>query len=189
MKIACLGWGSLVWDPRTLPITGGWFRDGPLLPVEFTRCSNSRRVTLVLDPMSRSVRVQWVLMLPTDLDTAMEALRDREGIPTKNAQRDIGFWSSDRASTFPYSTPIGAWASSRGLDAVVWTALGPKHPDKARAAQRPEVGEILEHLRHLSGKQKQDQETYIRRAPAQIDTDYRRHIQRELGWTPTENRQ
>jgi hypothetical protein len=187
MKIACLGWGSLVWDPRALPIAGGWFQDGPLLPVEFIRCSSSRRVTLVLDPKSRPVRVLWALMLSPDLDTAIEALRDREGVLAKNLQRDIGFWSSDRASTYAFTTCISAWALQRDLDAVIWTALGQKHPDKARSTLRPQATEIIGHLRSLTGEQRRTAETYIRRAPLQIDTDYRRHIQEELGWTPSAN--
>ena len=89
MKIACLGWGSLVWDPRTLPITGGWFQDGPLLPIEFTRCSSNRRITLVLDPKSRWLRVLWALMLPSDLDTATEALRERETVADVPMHRSV----------------------------------------------------------------------------------------------------
>jgi len=36
-KIACIGWGSLIWDPRDLLVQREWFKDGALLPVEFAR--------------------------------------------------------------------------------------------------------------------------------------------------------
>ena len=39
MNIAILGWGSLVPDPRGLPIADGWHQAGPVLPIEFSRIS------------------------------------------------------------------------------------------------------------------------------------------------------
>lgn len=50
MKIAILGWDSLIWDPRSLKydVNTGWLTDGPKLPIEFARISNDGRLTLVI---------------------------------------------------------------------------------------------------------------------------------------------
>lgn len=181
MNIACLGWGSLIWNTQTLPIQRYWFEDGPLLPIEFARHSQDGRITLVLTPEARNVRSLWTLMLVPDSATAKIALAEREGIHREDIARYIGYWSS----TGPYhgqsAEIIGQWALHRNLDAVVWTNLPPKFHNEIRV---PTVEEILAFLQTLSLEAQKRAEEYIRKAPRQIDTAYRRRIEVALGWTP-----
>ena len=90
LRIACLGWGSLIWDPRGLPIRREWFKDGPFAPVEFTRQSSDGRMTLVIDPRATPTRLLWAHMLPAEPSVAREALRDRESIPRADWLSRIG---------------------------------------------------------------------------------------------------
>ena len=184
MKIACLGWGSLVWRPDGLPIRRGWFRDGPLLPIEFARESGGERITLVLVEGVVLVRSLWALMSISELVAAREALRKREGIPTKNLAKHIGFWTEDAVSSGACVKEIGTWATGLGLDAVVWTALpgGFKGGD----GSAPTADQVLEYLRTRGAEARRSAEEYVRRAPVQIDTDIRRRLELELGWTPIE---
>lgn len=89
MKIACLGWGSLIWDPRTLPVSSDWLHDGPLLPVEFTRQSNDGRITLAITPDACAVKVFSALLDVVTMDEACRALAEREGIPAKFITRSV----------------------------------------------------------------------------------------------------
>ena len=56
MKIAILGWGSLLWDkhPEFDEQHAEWHFDGPRLKIEFSRVSTLRNsaLTLVLDTKS-----------------------------------------------------------------------------------------------------------------------------------------
>ncbi len=178
--IACLGWGSLVWDPRTLRIQRAWFEDGPLVRVEFLRKSSNGRITLVLDEAATPVRSLWAILDPTQIESAAEALREREGVLPKNANRDIGRWATGNPSP-PNVVGLAEWAASRGVDGVVWTALPHKfHESGARAS----ADDIAAYLQTLTGRAREDAERYVRRAPLQVDTAYRRVIEAKLGWTP-----
>lgn len=179
MKIACLGWGSLIWNIGALPIQREWFKDGPFAPVEFTRQSSDGRITLVIDPTAQPVRLLWAHMLPTDLQTARVALRDREGIPGRGWEPRIASWKPEEPS--PASIPdLPKWADARGLEAVIWTALGPKFDDQE---ETPSVDQVIGYLRGLTGTRRDNAKRYIERAPRQIDTEYRRRIEAALGWS------
>lgn len=177
--IACLGWGSLIWDPRTLPIQRHWFQDGPFIPVEFARQSSDSRLTLVVEPNAKPVRTLWATMDDMNLDAAIEALRSREGIP-KSAKNKIGHWSvgDEPPSVIP---DLPGWVRSRGVESVIWTALGPKFDGNNGKA--PSVDQAVQYLRSLSGSVRDEAEKYVRNAPPQIDTDHRRRFEAELGWS------
>lgn len=181
--IACLGWGSLVWDPRSLAVQREWFTDGPFAPVEFLRQSQDGRITLVLDPRVDAVpvRLLWAVMDHADLTGAREALRAREGTPPQQIERDIGAWSRGDAAP-AWIAALPHWAESHGVEGVVWTALPPKFNGQVGETPTPE--NLVAYLAQLTGRVREDAERYVRRAPRQIDTPYRRRIEAAMQWTP-----
>jgi hypothetical protein len=84
MKIAFLGWGSLIFCPRDLRIREGWHRDGVYLPLEFARISRNGRLTLVLYKNADRVQVLWAYADVNSLVEAIENLRQREGTHTRS---------------------------------------------------------------------------------------------------------
>ncbi|MDW8478601.1 MAG: hypothetical protein RML12_00290 [Xanthomonadales bacterium] len=190
MRIACLAWGSLVWDPRELPVLRPWRTDGPAVPVEFARVSRDGRLTLVIVPQAQPQPALWSLFdlaaleawrgkaAPAEtLEAALQALREREG----TVRRHIGCWRSGSPDP-PALAGLGDWAKARDLDAVLWTALPPKFAGED--GRVPSAEEAVEYLARLEGEARERAERYVRQAPAQIDTAYRRAIAARLGWTP-----
>ena len=188
--IVCLGWGSLIWDPRDLPVASpvhcvhgerlgignAWAKDGPGVRVEFVRQSNDGRLTLVLYPKAKSVRSLWARMIVDSLSVAAECLRKREG----TRKKFIGHWSKGDKDPREIQE-LGCWASKRDVDHVIWTALGRKFRGHLCA---PTETQAVAYLSGLSGCTRFRAEEYVRRAPPQIDTLYRRSIERDLGWRP-----
>lgn len=177
--IACLGWGSLIWNPGSLELTGEWESDGPSLPVEFTRQSDNGRVTLVITQGARSIPVLWSRMATESIEEAITALAEREGMKGMSARENIGLWTVGRQSDQPEAAAIGDWATAMGLAGVVWTALGSRFEGAPRT---PSSDEVVGYLGGLAGEQRSAAEEYIRRAPVQITTTYRRAIEQKLGW-------
>ncbi len=177
--IACLGWGSLIWDPRELPIQRCWFEDGPFVRVEFVRQSIDGRITLALEGSASPVRSLWAVMDTPDLASAREALRQREGI-SRDDSKSIGDWSLGASAPVPI-LELAKWVESNGIQHVVWTALPPKFDGKN---ETPTSDQILRYLSTLTGARRDLAERYIRHTPCQIDTAYRRRIEAAFQWTP-----
>jgi len=190
MRIAILGWGSLIWDRRDLPITGDWQRGGPVLPIEFSRISKSGEragcLTLVIDEQhGANVTTRFALSASTSLDTAIADLRTAERIKPEHKDR-IGYVNlisnTERAyarQQHPRSCDaIKAWAQAQQLDAVVWTALPsnfeaePKQPFSVEAA-------IL-YLKALAEPTKSRALEYLRRAPEEVVTPLRKAFNRNM---------
>lgn len=174
MTIVCLGWGSLVWDPRTLPLRGDWKTDGPVLPLEFARQSQDGRITLVITEDGAPCPALWGELDAATLDEAVAALAAREGC----APTAIGRWPS-ATTVFAQADAISAWAGRRGIAGVVWTALSPGLA-RSRGAV-PALGYVVDHLRTLKGEAREAAQTYVARAPLQVATRYRPALEAELG--------
>ncbi len=113
-----------------------------------------------------------------DLQEARVRLQEREGVSNREY---IGSWTRGDGDS-PSLQGLAEWAFTRNIDAVVWTALPPKF-DK-RNGRLPTEDEVIAYLQALRGAKRDEAERYIRLAPRQIDTAYRRRIEAELNWAP-----
>lgn len=182
MKIACLGWGSLTWDPQKLPVVGQWEIDGPLLPIEFARKSSRGRITLVIVENYKCVPTLWTHLNCANLKDAKLSLAIREGLKENYHPNAIGSWSMmDNEAKGRCVDIISTWAMAKNLDAVVWTNLKHKFDGQLNV---PSCEQVISYFRGLSGDDLKSAKEYVERAPVQVDTAYRASIERELGWIP-----
>jgi hypothetical protein len=181
MRIAILGWGSLIWDRRDLCLKEDFRTGGPRLPLEFSRKSADGRLTLIIDEkngMPPSL-TQFGVSKFEDLHDAICDLQHREGTSPEN----IGFMINGSKEQRPPKSrlaerAIAAWlAESRAtVDAVIWTNLGPSNnfPFTSRAAQ--------DHLASLNGLCRQKALEYLTRAPDEVETPLRKQM---IEWLKT----
>lgn len=183
--IACLGWGSLIWDPRSLPIRSAWFKDGPPVRAEFLRKSSDGRITLVLHESVAPVQSLWAIMDTDDPEQARAALGEREGI--RSHRHDlVGLWKPGQEPPHSTIVDLPGWARAHKVRAVVWTTLSHNFhgKDSGRIAS---ADEIITYLSNLEGNTLDKAKKYIRNTPQQISTGIRQAIEVALGWTAQAN--
>jgi len=176
MKVVCLGWGSLIWDPRELKISRNeWFRDGPELPIEFTRISSDNRITLIIDRYAEiKVPSLWAPMETEDIKDAIYSLKQREKITSTALIHNIQITEEPNNEITLF---IKKWMEVKSVDAVIWTGLS--YSKKTNFA-RPSVDDLKIHLRNLSAEDFNKAKEYITNAPSQIITRYRNELEDEI---------
>lgn len=174
MSIVCLGWGSLVWNPGSLPVRGPWQPDGPCLPLEFARESRDGRMTLVIAEDGDLCPALWCELDVRGLDEAVAALAAREGCDGAAIGRVPA-----AEKLHPQTDAIAHWCASRRVGGVVWTALQPGFI--GRRGRTPSRDEIIAHLRGLATSARSKAIEYVAKTQPQIGTRFRRALEAELG--------
>ena len=135
MRIAILSWGSLIKSgaSRGLATSGEWFSGGPVLPIEYSRISQSgdRRgcLTLVIDEKNGvDVPTRYAVSCHNNLDWALSNLRFVENITLKYSVGYVNLINHTERGWARENHPISCnritqWAQQHQFDAVIWTSL------------------------------------------------------------------
>ncbi len=187
MKIAILGWGSLIWDNQPKfenfnKQVSRWQNNGPKLKLEFSRISSSRgnALTLVIDENNgEHCKVQYAMSTRRNPDDAICDLRSRESTILKR----IGYYFTDGSKTCEPDVPksIKSWAALKKIDVVIWTGLESNFKKESKVEFT--VDAAIEHLKQLSNGSVTNAAEYIRKAPVFVNTPLRRKLQNEQWFT------
>lgn len=178
MKIALLGWGSLLWDHRAEfdAHHEHWELEGPHLKLEFSRVSRTRNgaLTLVLDSENgKSCQIAYSLSKRKDPDDAICDLRCREGTILRN----IGFYFADgsrqQSRDDEVLQTIKVWALKKSIDAVIWSDLASNFAHNSKVQKPFSVQNALLHIQALDVEGKVRTAEYVWRAPDFIQTPLR----------------
>jgi len=179
MRIAVVGWGSLIWNPGGLNMTGRWRPDGPHLPVEFARRSSRGRLTLAIEPSSEEQPTYWAVLGLTQLDEARSNLREREGARYEEAIKSVR--RADRDITGDaIAGRIRRWMDAHpDIDAVMWTGLA----STLTGTRASIIAQAVAYLRSLDvvSADYANAREYVVKTPPQVQTAVRREM-RAHGW-------
>ncbi|QPH55314.1 hypothetical protein [Pontivivens ytuae] len=184
MKIAILGWGSLIWDIENLEphVAGDWhMRGGPELPMEFSRISPKRKMGLVvcLDPQhGAACPTHAIRSTRARLTDAVSDLARRERAP----EDLIGRCTQDGAhGRLPeVNEAVMAWCRMSGHDGAVWTDLEPNFLLSRGVPFSVKRG--MDYLRTLEGESLAEAHRYIEEAPSTTMTPLRRALTTDPWW-------
>ena len=185
MSVLILGYGSLIWDLDDLApkVRGGWrMGAGPRLPLEFSRISPKRRLSLVV-----------VIDVENGADCPSHAIESvRANVPEAVAdlaarERAAEDWIGRvdlEAGTARCRTGVAGrireWCAARGAAGAVWTDLAPNF--EAETGEAFTVARGLAYLRGLEGESAAAAREYIDGAPAATDTPLRRALRDRPWW-------
>ncbi len=182
LKIAVLGWGSLIWCPGSLALRSRWHKDGPRLPIEFAHISEDCRLTLVIHAGSREQTTYWALSDCADVDSAANNLKQRE-----NCRKlcDIHYVTADgqRRGTPETVATVKQWMKGeQDIDASIWTGLNSNWVKKGRNTFSPDDAlAYLEGLAQADRTAFQRAREYVCNTPPQIQTEVRRLLKHKDG--------
>lgn len=182
MKIAILGWGSLLWDksPEFDKHHEDWQFDGPRLKIEFSRVSSTRNdaLTLVLDTKNgKECQVAYALSKRKCPYDAICDVRSREGTTLNN----VGYYFADKtrkqAKEKDVLNIIENWASERKIDVIIWTDLESNFQKKSKTKTSFSIKAALCHIQALDSEGKAKAAEYVWRSPKFVETPLREALQ------------
>jgi hypothetical protein len=182
MKIACIGWGSLLWKPGPLPLISAWMPDGPLLPLEFARVGDGGELAIVLCKDGLPTPTWWACLNLSEIAAARELLRQREQIAPEHPEW-VGSAIAHEGGEGD-CMGIVQWLRQHCLDAAVWTALPPRFG--GQEGRKPDAEEAVRYLAGLEGPIREHARSYVCQVPSNIYTPYRHAIAQRLGWVAQE---
>jgi hypothetical protein len=186
-RYAVIGWGSLIWDLDDLApkVEGPWrMRAGPRLPLEFSRISPKRLMSLVvvIDPdHGAPCPTHAIASRAEDVDAAAEALRLRERAPQIDLIGAVCLETGFRRTSAPQiGETVAAWCVETGARGAVWTDLPRNFAEETGAAFS--VARGLAYLRALQGDSAAEARRYIGNAPAETVTPLRTRLADQPWW-------
>jgi len=190
MRIAILSWGSLIrtGEARGLAINGEWNAAGPVLPIEFSRISQSGDrtgcLTLVIDEQNGvNTPTFYAVSSHNNLDWALSNLRFIENITLKYSVGYINLINHTERGWAREKTPISCdiiteWARRNSFDAVIWTSL---LSNFEKALNIPfTVQSAVSYINSLSPQLKAKAMQYVNNSPATVVTPVRTALSNPL---------
>ena len=175
-NIAILGWGSLINEPGTLKSEGGWQTGGPILPIEYSRISQSRdgALTLVIDPVHGTlVETFFAKSGCTEVSAAVADLQNRE----RTREQRIGvvdlLTRTTRAAHAEIQSVIEKWTKNNDFDAAIWTDLSSNFAEKSGCGEFS-IENAISYLNHLPDKGRRQALYYFDITHEQIVTELRK---------------